>query len=211
LFIVGFTEPLAYGLYKNPGSQGADISCGEGQSFGIPRSYGGPGLGMFAAKQKCLRQMPGRLIGKTTDADGKRGFVLTLATREQHIRREKATSNICSNQGLCATSAAVYMAALGGTGIRQLARLNYDKSEYLKTSLKSAGVSIPFSAPTFNEFVADFGDGFEETWKGLLEKKIVAGLPLARFFPKMKGRYLLCATETHAREDLDTLVKEVSS
>ena len=210
LFIVGFSEPLAYGLFKSPGSQGADIACGEGQSLGIPRSYGGPGLGMFAAKQKCLRQMPGRLIGKTTDVDGRRGFVLTLATREQHIRREKATSNICSNQGLCATSAAVYMAALGGTGIRQLARLNYDKSEYLKRSLAGAGVSIPFSAPTFNEFVADFGDGFEETWKGLLEKKIVAGLPLARFFPDMKGRYLLCATETHAKEDLDALVKEVS-
>jgi len=211
LFIVGFTEPLAYGLYKNPGSQGADISCGEGQSFGIPRSFGGPGLGMFAAKQKCLRQMPGRLIGKTTDAEGKRGFVLTLATREQHIRREKATSNICSNQGLCATSAAVYMAALGGTGIRQLARLNYDKSEYLKRSLAGAGISIPFSAPTFNEFVADFGDGFEGAWKRLLEKKIVAGLRLARFFPEMKDRYLLCATETHAKEDLDALVKEVSS
>jgi glycine dehydrogenase subunit 1 len=211
LFIAGFSEPLAYGLFKDPGSQGADIACGEGQSFGIARSYGGPGLGMFAAKQKCLRQMPGRLIGKTTDADGRRGFVLTLATREQHIRREKATSNICSNQGLCATSAAVYMAALGGTGIRQLARLNYDKSEYLKAKLAAAGVSIPFSAPTFNEFVADFGDGFESTWKALLEKKIVAGLPLSRFYPEMSGRYLLCATETHAKEDIDTLVKEVSS
>jgi len=211
LFIVGFSEPLAYGLYNSPGSQGADIACGEGQSFGIPRSYGGPGLGMFAAKQKCLRQMPGRLIGKTTDANGRRGFVLTLATREQHIRREKATSNICSNQGLCATSAAVYMAALGGTGIRQLARLNYDKSEYLKSSLKAAGVSIPFSSATFNEFVADFGEGFDAAWQALLEKKIGAGLPLARFYPEMKGRYLLCATETHAKEDLDALIKEVSS
>jgi glycine dehydrogenase subunit 1 len=211
LFIAGFTEPLAYGLYKSPGSQGADISCGEGQSLGIPRSYGGPGLGMFAAKQKCMRQMPGRLIGKTTDKDGRRGFVLTLATREQHIRREKATSNICSNQGLCATASAIYMAALGGTGIRQLARLNYDKSEYLKASLKAAGVSIPFAAATFNEFVADFGDGFEATWKALLEKKIVAGLPLSRYYPEMKGRYLLCTTETHAKEDLDALVKEVSS
>jgi glycine dehydrogenase subunit 1 len=211
LFITGFTEPLAYGLYRNPGSQGADIACGEGQSFGIPRSYGGPGLGMFAAKQKCLRQMPGRLIGKTTDADGRRGFVLTLATREQHIRREKATSNICSNQGLCATSAAVYMAALGGTGIRELARLNYDKSEYLKAALKAAGVPIPFSSATFNEFVADFGDGFDATWKALLEKKIVAGLPLSRYYPDMTGYYLLCATETHAKEDLDALVKEVSS
>ncbi len=211
LFIVGFSEPLAYGLLKSPGSQGADISCGEGQSFGIPRSFGGPGLGMFAAKQKCLRQMPGRLIGKTVDADGKRGFVLTLATREQHIRREKATSNICSNQGLCATAAAIYMAALGGTGIRKLARLNYDKSEYLKKSLKAAGVSVPFSAPTFNEFVADFGEGFDKTWRALLEQKIVAGLPLSRFYPEMAGRYLLCVTETLSKEDIDALVKEVSA
>ncbi len=210
LFIVGFSEPLAYGLYKSPGSLGADIACGEGQSFGIARSFGGPGLGMFAAKQKCLRQMPGRLIGKTTDAEGRRGFVLTLATREQHIRREKATSNICSNQGLCATSAAVYMAALGGTGIRQLARLNYDKAEYLKQALKDAGVSIPYSAPTFNEFVADFGEGFDRTWSALLEKKIVAGLPLSRFYPEMAGRYLLCTTETMVKEDIDALVKEVS-
>ncbi|MCF8053536.1 MAG: aminomethyl-transferring glycine dehydrogenase subunit GcvPA [Desulfobacterales bacterium] len=211
LFIAGFTEPLAYGLYKSPGSQGADISCGEGQSFGIPRSYGGPGLGMFAAKQECLRQMPGRLVGKTTDREGRRGFVLTLATREQHIRREKATSNICSNQGLCATAAAVYMAALGGTGIRQLARLNYDKSEYLKKSLVEAGVSIPFSAPTFNEFTADFGQGFDTIWKALLEKKIVAGFPLSRYYPEMAGRYLLCATETQSKEDIDALVKEVSA
>ena len=112
LFITCFSEPLTYGLFKAPGSLGADIVCGEGQSFGIARSYGGPGLGMFAAKQKCLRQMPGRLIGKTTDADGKRGFVLTLSTREQHIRREKATSNICSNQGLCAMTAAIHMATV---------------------------------------------------------------------------------------------------
>ena len=211
LFITGFTEPLAYGLYKSPGSLGADISCGEGQSFGIPRSFGGPGLGMFAAKQKCLRQMPGRLIGKTTDVDGRRGFVLTLATREQHIRREKATSNICSNQGLCATASAIYMAALGGTGIRELARLNYDKAEYLKGALAAAGVSIPFSAPTFNEFVADFGQGFDENWRALLEKKIVAGLPLSRFYPDMEGRYLLCVTEAQSKEDIDALVKEVSA
>ena len=126
LFITSFTEPLAYGIYKNPGSLGADIACGEGQSFGIPQSYGGPGLGMFACQKQYIRSMPGRLVGKTVDRDGKTGFVLTLATREQHIRREKATSNICTNSGLCATTAAMYMASLGGTGLRELARLNYD-------------------------------------------------------------------------------------
>ena len=211
LMVVAFSEPMAYGLLKNPGSLGADIVCGEGQSFGIPRSFGGPGLGMFAAKQKYVRNMPGRLIGQTLDKDGQRGFVLTLATREQHIRREKATSNICSNQGLCATASAMYMATIGGTGLRELARLNYDKSEYLKGELTKAGFSLPFDIPTFNEFVVKFPDGFENTYQKLLEKKIVAGLALEKYYPELKGCYLFCTTETSTREDLDILVKEVTS
>ncbi len=211
LFIVSFSEPLAYGLLKSPGSLGADVACGEGQSFGIPRSFGGPGLGMFAAKKKCLRSMPGRLIGQTLDRDGKRGFVLTLATREQHIRREKATSNICSNQGLCATMSAMYMASLGGTGIRKLARVNHDKAQYLKNGLAQAGFEIPFAAPTFNEFVVTFPAGFEATYRQLLEKKIVAGIPLATWYPDRADSYLLCATETASKEDLDELIKEVQS
>ncbi len=124
LFVTSFTEALAYGLLKNPGSMGADIVCGEGQSLGIPCSYGGPGLGIFATKMKHVRNMPGRLVGQTTDVEGRRGFVLTLATREQHIRREKATSNICTNNSLCAMAAAMYMASLGGTGMHQLALLS---------------------------------------------------------------------------------------
>ncbi len=211
LFIVAFSEPLAYGMLKNPGSLGADVACGEGQSFGIPRSFGGPGLGMFAANKKCLRAMPGRLIGQTVDRDGKRGFVLTLATREQHIRREKATSNICSNQGLCATMSAMYMASMGGTGIRKLARLNHDKAQHLKTGLARAGFEIPFASPTFNEFVVRFPDGFDETYQKLLEKKIVAGLSLKTWYPELAGCYLLCATETLSKEALDELVKEVQS
>jgi glycine dehydrogenase subunit 1 len=166
---------------------------------------------MFAAKKACMRQMPGRLIGKTTDVDGKNGFVLTLATREQHIRREKATSNICSNQGLCATAAGMYMAALGGSGIRELAQLNHDKAAYLKSALKNAGVEIPFSAPTFNEFVVKFPDGFEATYNKLMAKNIVAGLPLAPHYPELEGHYLLCATETMEKTDLDLLVKEIAS
>ena len=210
LFVVAFSEPLAYGLLKSPGACGADIACGEGQSLGIPQSFGGPGLGMFAARQKYVRTMPGRLIGKTTDKDGKTGFVLTLATREQHIRREKATSNICSNQGLCATAATMYMAALGGTGIRELSRLNRDRAEYLKAALAGAGCASPFSAPTFNEFVVRFPDGFADTWQDLLEKKIVAGLNLAPHYPELADCWLMCVTETLSKEDLDALVKEVA-
>ena len=211
LFVVSFMEAIAYGLLKSPGSCGADIACGEGQSLGIPKTFGGPGLGLFASRKKYMRNMPGRLIGQTVDRDGKRGFVLTLATREQHIRREKATSNICSNQGLCATAAAMYMASVGGTGMRELARLNRDKAEYLKAGLKAAGLSIPFESPTFNEFVVKFPAGSNGLYEQLIDKKIVAGLPLASFYPEMADHFLMCVTETTTKEDMDALVKEVKS
>ncbi len=211
LLVICFSEPLAYGLYKSPGQCGADIACGEGQSLGIPRTFGGPGLGMFAAKMKYVRNMPGRLVGQTVDEQGKRGHVLTLATREQHIRREKATSNICTNHSLCALAAVMYMASLGGSGFKELARLNYDKAEYLKGALRQAGFKLPFSRPTFNEFVVEFPDDFKKTYQGLLQKKIVAGLPLVDLYPELKNHYLLCATETTARADIDALVKEIIS
>jgi len=166
---------------------------------------------MFAAKKEYLRNMPGRLVGQTKDLDGQRGFVLTLSTREQHIRREKATSNICSNQGLCATAAAMYMASLGGTGIRELALLNRDKAAYLKGALDQAGLDIPFAAPFFNEFVVRLPGGSQETYDRLLSENIVAGLPLVSFYPDLEDHYLLCATETMDREDMDLLVKEVTS
>ncbi len=211
LFITCFTEPLSYGLLKSPGSLGADIVCGEGQSLGIPRSFGGPGLGVFAVRQKYVRNMPGRLVGQTVDKDGKRGFVLTLSTREQHIRRERATSNICSNQGLCATAATMYMAFLGGTGFRELAALNRDKSEYLKRELVQAGCRIPFATPTFNEFVVQFPGDAEAAHNKLLENKIVGGLPLGAYYPDLADCALVCATETSSKADMDALVKEVTS
>ena len=209
LAISCFTEPLAYGLLKNPGSCGVDICCGEGQSFGMTRSFGGPGLGMFGCRDKLKRNMPGRLVGETTDLDGQRGFVLTLATREQHIRREKATSNICSNQGICTLIATMYMSSLGGSGIRELAQVNYNKAEYFKSELKKKGAEILFSSPTFNEFVVDFKQDFRPAYERLFKKGIVAGLDLGRFYPSFAGKYLFCATETVAKNDIDTVVSEV--
>ena len=211
LFLVSFTEALAYGVLKNPGSQDADIVCGEGQSLGIPRSFGGPGLGILASHKKYMRSLPGRLVGQTTDLEGKRGFVLTLATREQHIRREKATSNICTNNSLCALAAAMYMASVGGSGMRELARLNYDKAEYLKGELKRAGCKVSFDSPTFNEFVVEFPEGYAATYERLLEKRIVAGLPLASYYPELSNHYLFCVTETRSKDDMDALVREVRS
>ena len=209
LVIACFTEPLAFGLFKNPGCQGADIACGEGQSLGIPQTFGGPALGMFAAKMKYVRNMPGRLVGKTVDVDGREGFVLTLATREQHIRREKATSNICTNHSLCALASAMYMATLGKTGFKDLARLNYDKCEYLKNKLRDAEFKIPFDQSTFNEFVVEFPKGFEKTYDRLVDDKIIAGLPLECHYRELKNHYLLCVTETISQADMDSLVQKI--
>jgi glycine dehydrogenase subunit 1 len=210
LFITTFTEPLAYGILKSPGSLGADMVCGEGQSLGIPQSFGGPGLGIFAARLNHVRNMPGRLVGRTVDKEGRQGFVLTLATREQHIRREKATSNICTNNSLCAVAATMYLACLGASGIRDLAQLNHDKAEYLKNRLSRAGCRIPFASPGFNEFVAEMPQDFSNTYRRLVEKKIVAGLPLESYYPELKHHHLFCVTETKSKLDMDHFVKELS-
>ncbi|MGD9972662.1 MAG: aminomethyl-transferring glycine dehydrogenase subunit GcvPA [Desulfatirhabdiaceae bacterium] len=211
LCISGFTEALSCGLLKSPGSQGADIVFGEGQSFGLPCAFGGPGLGMLGTSKAYMRNLPGRLVGKTHDLDGKPGFVLTLATREQHIRREKATSNICSNNSHCALTAAIYMAALGGTGIRKLAEINHSKAAYLKAALKQAGMTLPFDAPFFNEFVVRFPDGFDRVYDRLIDQRIIAGLALEPFYPELKSHYLLTVTETMNRKSMDALVREVSA
>jgi glycine dehydrogenase subunit 1 len=209
LFVACFSEPLAYGLLRSPGSLGADIVCGEGQSFGIAQSFGGAGLGLFGCRSEFIRNMPGRVVGETVDMDGKRGFVLTLSTREQHIRREKATSNICSNQGICALTAAAYLAALGGSGLRQLAKLNYDKAAYLKNGLREAGGKLLFEAPHFNEFVMRFDFDFTSVRANLMDKGVIIGLDCTRFYPEYEGAFLFCATETVSRELMDECINEV--
>ncbi len=210
LMVVSFTEAMAYGLLKNPGSSGADIVCGEGQSFGIPQSFGGPGLGILTGTKKFMRDLPGRLVGKAKDADGKDGFVLTLSTREQHIRREKASSNICSNNGLNAMAAGMYLAFAGKQGLSKIAQLNHDKAVFLKQSLMAAGFTETFDTPFFNEFVLKAPAGFAAKRRQLeLDKGIVAGLALECYYPDLKDHYLFCATEVFSRQDMENLAKEV--
>ncbi|MDF1580776.1 MAG: aminomethyl-transferring glycine dehydrogenase subunit GcvPA [Desulfuromonadales bacterium] len=205
--VAAVAEPLALGLFKSPGELGADIVAGEGQSFGIPVSFGGPYLGFFAARDKDVRSMPGRLIGETVDRDGKRGFVLTLATREQHIRREKATSNICSNEGLCALTATVYLALLGKQGLREVAQQNYAKSAYAKEQIAALpNCSLPFAAPTFNEFVVETDAPAAVVLQRLAGERILAGIDLHRYYPQLANRLLVCVTEQNSRAQIDTLV-----
>ncbi len=212
LLIASFTEALAYGLLKNPGSLGADLVAGEGQSLGIAKGFGGPGLGLLAGTQKLMRNLPGRLVGKAKDAKGRDGYVLTLATREQHIRREKASSNICSNNGLNAMTAAVYLATIGKIGIREIAQINHDKAFYLKKTLVEAGFETVFDAPFFNEFVLKAPKGFAETRAKLIETHCLsAGVALETWYPQLKDHYLFCATETVPKAAMDQLAKEVKS
>ena len=212
MLVASFSEALSLGLLKSPGSFGADLVAGEGQSLGLSRNFGGPGLGILAGTAKQMRNLPGRLVGKTSDTDGERGYVLTLATREQHIRREKASSNICSNNGLNALTAAIWMAAAGKNGIRILAEQNRNHAFYLREGLTGAGFTPAFDVPFFNEFVMKAPAGFPEVRDRLArEKNIHAGLPLEKWYPEMAGHYLFCATETVSREDMDGLVREVQA
>lgn len=211
LFVSCFTEPFAFGLVKSPGTCGADIVCGEGQSFGMAPGFGGPGLGMFASRTKFQRNLPGRLVGETVDIEGKRGYVLTLSTREQHIRREKATSNICSNQGHCALTAAVYMATLGGTGLRKISRLNRDKAHYLKEGLIKKGATPIYTGPTFNEFALTFSADFTPVRQRLLDRNIIAGLDISRFYPQHANAFLFCVTETASKTVLDAVIEEATA
>ena len=209
LLATGFSEPFALGVVKSPGACGADIAFGEGQSLGLTQSFGGPGLGLMSAKAEYMRQIPGRLVGETTDNRGQRGFVLTLSTREQHIRRGKAVSNICSNAGHAALTASIFMAALGGTGFRKTAEANRNLSEYFKAALVKTGFTPLSGAATFNEFALRAPSGFAEKHAALREKKILAGLPLAQYYPEFADAWLFGVTETKTRDDIDLLIKDI--
>jgi len=207
LLVVVVTEAISFGLLKSPGACGADIVVGEGQSFGIPMGFGGPHVGLFATQEKYVRQMPGRLCGVGYDKNGNRGFVLTLSTREQHIRREKATSNICTNQGLIALAATIYMETMGKQGLREVAVQNAQKAAYAAKQITSLdGFSLPFSAPKFNEFVVRGPKPATQILNGLREKGIIGGLALSKYYAGRQNDLLVCVTETNTKTQIDALV-----
>ncbi|TAM81944.1 MAG: aminomethyl-transferring glycine dehydrogenase subunit GcvPA [Acidobacteria bacterium] len=206
LMVVTINEPLSLAVVNPPAE--ADIICGEAQSFGVPVAFGGPYVGFLATREKFVRQMPGRLVGQTTDTQGRRGFVLTLATREQHIRREKATSNICTNQSLCALAATIYLCLLGKQGLRALAEHNLAKAHYAASQLATVpGASIPFAAPFFNEFVVKAPGNAEVLLQDLRQENILGGVNLERFYPELSDHLLVCVTETVNKSALDRMVR----
>ncbi|MFC4022810.1 aminomethyl-transferring glycine dehydrogenase subunit GcvPA [Oceanobacillus longus] len=208
MFIVS-SNPLALGYLTPPGEFGADIVVGDTQVFGIPAQFGGPHCGYFATTEKLMRKVPGRLVGQTKDEDGIRGFVLTLQAREQHIRRDKATSNICSNQALNALASSVAMSSIGKHGLKKMATLNMQKARYAKSSLKEANLEIVFESPFFNEFVVKLSDSVSEINKKLFEKGIIGGYDLERDYPELKGYMLVAVTEIRTKEEIDAFVKEL--
>ncbi len=214
LFAVS-VNPTALGLFTPPGSFGADIVTGEGQPLGIPLSFGGPYLGIFATKQDLVRKMAGRLVGETVDNRGQRAYVLTLTAREQHIRREKATSNICTNQALMALAATVYMSLLGKNGLQQVANLCYQKAHYAAEKIASlTGFTLWNDSPFFHEFAIRTPIPVDEINKRLLEYDILGGLNLRKFYPDLTNHWLLAVTEMNSKEDIDLLVdalREISN
>jgi glycine dehydrogenase subunit 1 len=208
-------EPFSLGVLTAPGDLGADIAVAEGQPLGVPVSYGGPGLGLFSCRddRKLLRQMPGRLCGQTTDATGKTGYVLTLSTREQHIRREKATSNICTNHGLCALAVTVNLSLLGKSGFEKTSRSCLARAEYLKKGIAGIdGFSILYSGPTFNEFAVSLkGRKAADVLASMEDKGFLAGVDLGRFNREMEDAFLVAVTECHTRDILDSYLKSLKS
>ncbi|CAM3715649.1 aminomethyl-transferring glycine dehydrogenase subunit GcvPA [Litorimonas haliclonae] len=214
LLIAVFTEPVALGAIKSPGEQGADIVVGEGQGLGVGLNFGGPHVGLFACTKKLVRQMPGRLCGETVDANGERGFVLTLSTREQHIRREKATSNICTNSGLCCLAFTIHMSLLGDAGLKRLAALNHEAACHLADVIDGIDGADVVNETFFNEFTVKLNKPATEVVEALAEKGVLGGVPVSRLTEGNEDLLLVCATETASEEDIhafETALKEVLS
>jgi glycine dehydrogenase subunit 1 len=209
LLVSATGEALALAALRTPGAAGVDIAIAEGQSLGLPLAYGGPGLGLFASRERFVRSLPGRLVGETVDARGERGYVLTLATREQHIRRERATSNICTNQGLCAVQVVVYLSLLGRRGLANVAERNLRGAHALAERLRGIG-TLRFSGPYFNEFVLSI-DGARRRWQRALAAGVVAGLPLGDWYPELEDALLLCATELHDAAAMERLAAALAN
>ncbi|WP_459911133.1 aminomethyl-transferring glycine dehydrogenase subunit GcvPA [Desulfotomaculum defluvii] len=210
--LVVCADPIALGLLRSPGQCGADIVVGEGQALGIPLSYGGPYLGFMACKEKLLRKMPGRIVGQTVDVDGKRAYVLTLQAREQHIRRDKATSNICSNQALCALTATVYLSLVGRRGLRQVAELCLQKTAYTRNLLSSLpGYQLAWPTPVFKEFVIKTKVSPKVINQKLLQYNILGGLDLGQYYPELKEHMLFCVTEKRSRQDIELLAERLGA
>ena len=204
LVVSATAEALALAAFKTPGASGVDVAVAEGQSLGLALAYGGPGLGLFASRERFVRNLPGRLVGETVDGHGRRGYVLTLATREQHIRRERATSNICTNQGLCAIQVVVYLSLLGRHGLASLAERNLRGAHALAERLRGIG-TLRFAAPYFNEFVLTV-PGARRRWQHALAEGVVAGLPLGDWYPELEDALLICATELHDTAAMERLM-----
>lgn len=201
-------DPLSYGIYSTPGELGADIAVGDMQPFGLPLQFGGPYVGYIACRNELIRQMPGRIVGETVDTEGRRGFVLTLQAREQHIRREKATSNICTNQALAALASLVAVLWYGNEGVSKLALTNFQRASYLKDQLKALpGIRMIGNAPFFNEFVFSFGQPFEKVDSFYRAHGILPGIDLGRFYPNLDKMILVAVTETKSKGDLDRYVQ----
>lgn len=206
--LVASVDPISLAILKSPGAMGADIVVGEGQGLGNPLNFGGPYLGFFATTDKLLRKIPGRIVGQTQDKNGRRGFVLTLQTREQHIRREKATSNICSNEALCALSATIYLTLMGRAGLKEAAMLCLQKAHYACDQLISTGsFSAPFDAPFFKEFVVISRKPVDELNRQLRQDKIIGGYALGRDYPELANGWLIAVTEKRSKSEIDRMVE----
>jgi glycine dehydrogenase subunit 1 len=208
--LIASVYPISLGMLKSPGEMGVDIAVGDGQSLGNPLSFGGPSFGFIAAKKSHIRNMPGRIVGETVDKNGKRGFVLTLQAREQHIKRHKATSNICSNQGLCALRGLIFLSTIGKTGLKEMASLNRDKAEYAKKRLTSiSGVKLLHSGPTFNEFTVILPNSSPPIVSALLKKGIAAGVPAGEYYNGLENALIVTVTEKRLKSEIDRLAQAI--